>query len=53
MPDQTIVCPNCGKEIPLTETLFHCKELGSLWIGKKGRKGKEYVRYAKGTGKGE
>jgi len=23
MSDQTIVCPNCGKEIPLTETLFH------------------------------
>jgi len=23
MPDQTIICPNCGKEIPLTETLFH------------------------------
>jgi adenine-specific DNA methylase len=23
MPDQTIKCPNCGKEIPLTETLFH------------------------------
>jgi len=21
--DQTIVCPHCGKEIPLTETLFH------------------------------
>lgn len=23
MPEQTIKCPNCGKEIPLTETLFH------------------------------
>ncbi len=23
MQEQTIVCPNCGKEIPLTETLFH------------------------------
>lgn len=23
MPDQTIKCPHCGKEIPLTETLTH------------------------------
>jgi len=23
MPEQTITCPNCGKEIPLTETLSH------------------------------
>lgn len=23
MPDQTIICPNCGKKIPLTETLTH------------------------------
>ncbi len=23
MPDQTIKCPHCGKEIPLTETLSH------------------------------
>ncbi|MFN3531641.1 MAG: DUF2130 domain-containing protein [Candidatus Brocadia sp.] len=23
MPDQTIICPYCGKEIPLTETLSH------------------------------
>ncbi len=23
MPDQTINCPHCNKEIPLTETLFH------------------------------
>ena len=23
MPDQTITCPHCGKEIPLTETLSH------------------------------
>jgi hypothetical protein len=50
MPDQTIICPNCGKEIPLTETLFHWAVCGLV---KKGRKGKEYVRYAKGTGKGE
>jgi hypothetical protein len=23
MPEQTIICPNCGKEIPLTATLSH------------------------------
>ena len=23
MPEQTIVCPNCGKKIPITETLSH------------------------------
>jgi len=23
MPEQTIICPNCGKKIPVTETLSH------------------------------
>jgi len=40
MPEQTIVYPNCGKEILLTQTLFYqvknwtvC-ELVKKWVGK-------------------